>query len=241
MIMADSSPNRRSQSGSSPIAEASIARDIQIESALDLDEPLVNSPPRSAPEHSLSNYYRRPSYVLGSHPTTLPYTLEPDRIYLSEEEHNRIIREERSLLRDNHLIPRSRSEIRSKKTLNPKSSFLSLRKAKNESHEESHAGGVSETTPLLHDNREEIESVITDATEIDLKWEEAVLAGRIKTTWEREAKVLVRNSAPLILTFILQYSLTVASIFAIGHIGKVELGAVSLASSMYINWFGVST
>lgn len=34
----------------------------------------------------------------------------------------------------------------------------------------------------------------------------------------------------MILTFLLQYSLPVASIFTVGHIGKTELGAVSLAS-----------
>lgn len=56
------------------------------------------------------------------------------------------------------------------------------------------------------------------------------MAGRIKTTWQREAKVLSRYSAPLIVTFLLQYSLTVASIFTVGHLGTVELGAVSLAS-----------
>lgn len=65
---------------------------------------------------------------------------------------------------------------------------------------------------------------------IDKRWEEAVLNGEIQTTWQREAKVLIRYSAPLILTFLLQYSLNIAGIFAVGHIGKIELGAVSLAS-----------
>lgn len=66
--------------------------------------------------------------------------------------------------------------------------------------------------------------------EIDRKWEEAVTAGLINTTWQREAQVIVRYSLPLMVTFLLQYSLTVASIFTIGHLGKEELGAVSLAS-----------
>lgn len=72
---------------------------------------------------------------------------------------------------------------------------------------------------------------------IDQKWEDAVMAGKIKTTWRREAKVIGRYSAPLIVTFLLQYSLTVASVFVVGHLGKVELGAVSLAS-MSANIFG---
>jgi MATE family multidrug resistance protein len=63
---------------------------------------------------------------------------------------------------------------------------------------------------------------------VSRKWEEAVLAGQIQTTWQRETKVLARYSAPLMLTFILQNSLTLTSIFTVGHIGKVELGAVSL-------------
>jgi len=65
---------------------------------------------------------------------------------------------------------------------------------------------------------------------INKKWNEAVAAGKINTSWQREAKVLTKSSAPLILTFLLQYSLPVASIFTVGHIGKTELGAVSLAS-----------
>jgi len=66
----------------------------------------------------------------------------------------------------------------------------------------------------------------------DGHWDDAVLKGRIDTTWKRETKLLTRSAAPLVLTFVLQYSLTVASIFTVGHIGKVELGAVSLAHSM---------
>lgn len=45
----------------------------------------------------------------------------------------------------------------------------------------------------------------------------------------RELQVLWQYSLPLAVTFLLQYSLTVASIFSVGHLGKEELGAVSLA------------
>ncbi|KAF2396634.1 MATE efflux family protein [Trichodelitschia bisporula] len=69
-----------------------------------------------------------------------------------------------------------------------------------------------------------------DGPEVDAKWDEAVVAGRIQTTWKREVAVLSRYSRSLIVTFVLQYSLTMASIFTVGHIGKVELGAVSLAT-----------
>jgi MATE family multidrug resistance protein len=65
---------------------------------------------------------------------------------------------------------------------------------------------------------------------IDKRWEEAVTKGMIHTTWQREAKVLAKYSKSLIVTFILQYSLTMASVFTVGHIGKTELGAVSLAT-----------
>ncbi|KAK2766865.1 hypothetical protein FQN54_006179 [Arachnomyces sp. PD_36] len=50
------------------------------------------------------------------------------------------------------------------------------------------------------------------------------------TTWKLEVRILSRRSLMLMITSLLQYSLTVASIFSIGHLGTLELGAVSLAS-----------
>ena len=86
----------------------------------------------------------------------------------------------------------------------------------------------SETSALLGNRAQE--SSRTHHERLNRQWEAAVAAGKIKTTWQREAKTLWRYSSPLVVTFILQYSLTVASIFAVGHIGAIELGAVSLAS-----------
>ncbi|KAJ9190811.1 hypothetical protein DTO164E3_9159 [Paecilomyces variotii] len=44
-----------------------------------------------------------------------------------------------------------------------------------------------------------------------------------------ECKLLLTRSAPLIVTFLLEYSFTAASIFAVGHIGKIELAATAVA------------
>lgn len=65
---------------------------------------------------------------------------------------------------------------------------------------------------------------------INKAWDEAVSQGIIQTSFRSELKFLIQSSVPLVITFLLQYSLTVASIFSVGHLGKSELAAVSLAS-----------
>jgi MATE family multidrug resistance protein len=49
----------------------------------------------------------------------------------------------------------------------------------------------------------------------------------IGVAWPREAKTMLSNSVFLIVTFFLQYSISFASIFSAGRLGKVELGAVA--------------
>lgn len=110
--------------------------------------------------------------------------------------------------------------------------MFSSRRPKKEVDEEAVAE-PSETTSLLQSG----ESARTQHERLNAQWEAAVASGKIKTTWQREAKTLWRYSSPLVITFLLQYSLTVASVFTVGHLGKVELGAVSLAS-MTANIFG---
>ncbi|CAM9021473.1 unnamed protein product [Wickerhamomyces anomalus] len=51
----------------------------------------------------------------------------------------------------------------------------------------------------------------------------------VETSLGTEIKILGKYSIPLIITFLLQYSLNVASVFSVGRIGKTELAAVSLA------------
>ncbi|KAK4517134.1 mRNA-decapping enzyme subunit 2 [Mucor velutinosus] len=54
------------------------------------------------------------------------------------------------------------------------------------------------------------------------------------TTVQQEFKWLIFNSLPIIGTYLLQNSFQLASIFTLGHLGSVELGASALAS-MFVN------
>ncbi|KAG7873034.1 hypothetical protein KL938_005150 [Ogataea parapolymorpha] len=52
----------------------------------------------------------------------------------------------------------------------------------------------------------------------------------VETTIKTETELLIKTSIPLIATFLLQYSLTVASVFSAGSLGSQELAAVSLSN-----------
>lgn len=229
----------------SPLAETVIARDIQNyyaddqgsmltsddeDSETNTIRPWNGSEPGTNP-HSLAGSYRRPSFFTTvSHATVVPYYA--DREGLTRGERDQAIEEERRLLSDNHVIE---GGYGGKGMSLPQkiSGFLSRRSTEPLRRHSVHA--VTADTPLLRPDNSQAQE--PDQEEIDRKWEEAVAAGRIRTSWKREALVISKYSAPLILTFLLQYSLTVASIFTVGHLGKRELGAVSLAS-MSVNITG---
>jgi MATE family multidrug resistance protein len=241
----------------SPIAHASIVRDLEAEPDQDPDNPIDESEDDEESDseastvrpvtsnntlsHSMTTSYRRPSYsAAGSRPTVVPGTMKFDR-YPTKQERHEARNEERSLLRDNNLIPPKHPQTGEgvhgliKKVSRHFSIPGGDRKVVRSDDEEADIAAddglaaPSERTPLLGDP--ELPYGGQDEPEtLNRKWEQAVAAGLIKTTWQREAKVLGRYSAPLVATFLLQYSLTVASIFTVGHIGTAELGAVSLAS-----------
>jgi MATE family multidrug resistance protein len=232
---------------SQEIAEEAISRDLEGDDSPeenDEDEGDDDSSSGSSTvrQYSMINSYRRPSYVNpGARGTAITSSSVPERNYLStswkkhshisKKERENVTEEERSLLRDNNLLPpkhpqRSGSSGPARR-LGNRLSFSGLRKVKSTPDEETAQG--RERTPLLRGEQDDADAVDTPKT-INKKWNEAVAAGKINTSWQREAKVLTKSSAPLILTFLLQYSLPVASIFTVGHIGKLELGAVSLAS-----------
>jgi MATE family multidrug resistance protein len=233
------SPFNNSLLVGSPIAQESLARDLaeypadEIESASQYDSEDESSEAStvrledSQHSHSMTHSYRRPSFVAfgGTRPAVTPQFRETT--FLSKKERHETRNEERSLLRDNHLAPPKHPEPPKRSSLNRLyRKLFSTKIPKHVGDEE--AGPPSETSLLLPNGQRE--STRSRHERLNRQWEEAVAAGKIKTTWQREAKTLWRYSSPLVVTFVLQYSLTVASIFTVGHLGKVELGAVSLAS-----------
>lgn len=206
------------------LAQASLSRDIEecsdeddeaVETDSDTDsETSTVRPSTSAPNYNygFGGSYRRPSFA-GAGNRGIHYS-RGNNDKLTKEERRRIFEEERSLLRDNQIIPPKHPDGSRHKFGIP---FAG-------EHD-----GATEEAPLLGDVTQPYGGH-DDPKEIQQKWNEAVEAGKIQTTWQREAKVLARYSLPLMVTFVLQYSLTVASIFTVGHIGTAELGAVSLAS-----------
>ena len=245
---------------SSPLAHASIARDLEEEPDEDPDNPIDESGDDddasdseastirpiggNSMSHSMAGSYRRPSFsTAGPRATVVPGLLGSDR-YPTKRERQEARREERSLLRDNDVIPPKHPQ-KGEATDNIVTRIgrhLSIAgipggnrrviSPHDEHANEAIRDGISdlpETTPLLGDPERPYGGQAEPET-LNKRWEQAVAAGKIKTTWQREATVLARYSGPLIITFLLQYSLTVASIFTVGHLGTIELGAVSLAS-----------
>ncbi|GFF24413.1 ethionine resistance-conferring protein 1 [Aspergillus lentulus] len=257
-LNADEQTYYRRCMSSSPLAETAIARDLENyadnEDSITTTEDeeyseastvrAINSQPGTAP-HSLVGSYQRPSFFTTvSHSTVVPHRGEPE--CLSWRERGLAIEEERRLLTDNHVISEDDSRTNDQSGRRRRFSGLLSRSLRSNSpepvdslesgsrverRERTEAVAVpTETTSLLGAGNDGSRYSLGDAEAIDRKWEEAVVAGLIHTTWKREALVISRYAAPLTVTFLLQYSLTVASIFTVGHLGKKELGAVSLAS-----------
>ncbi|KAJ5813174.1 Multi antimicrobial extrusion protein [Penicillium robsamsonii] len=244
------SPFSRSFTSSSPIAASAIARDLadyNDEDRTPTDEASDTSTARppgsynSTNPRSLADSYRRPGYFTSvSHATVVPWVGEQQA--LSQSEREQVIEEERDLLSDNHVIAPEHAYGKTHGLQRKMSGLLSAAigqgissrrpsaSSRRSRSRDPETDAASEITALLGERSADAEGSELGLEEIDRRWGEAVAAGLIQTTWQREAKVIIKYSLPLMVTFLLQYSLTVASIFTIGHLGKEELGAVSLAS-----------
>lgn len=244
-----------SYSADAPLAQAAIAKDLEEEPDDDPENPIdENSADESdsdgstirpgavgnSMDVSMIGSYRRPGITAaGSRATVATTGGQASQRHPTKQERQEARREERSLLRDNNIIPPKHPQkghtIRQRLSRHFASvipggdrKVIGTDERAPDSFPHSD-GGFSESTPLIGDPELPYGGQDVPAI-IDKKWEEAVMSGQIQTTWQRETKVLFRYSAPLILTFFLQYSLTIASIFTVGHLGTVELAAVSLAS-----------
>lgn len=205
----------------SPLAEAYLARDI-AECSDDDEAASVISDGSESELDMGPTMYRRASGVAygGARPVMNPQLMDEPAMTALERKQSR--NAERSLLRDNHVLP--------PKHAHKKQDFLSRLyrqlfstkvRTRDEERPEIVVQPPSETSPLLSEASSSAEHHLSET------WGQAVAQGKIRTTWQRETKTIVAYSTPLIITFLLQYSINVASIFAVGRIGKLELGAVS--------------
>ncbi|KAK3680742.1 mate-domain-containing protein [Podospora appendiculata] len=181
--------------------------------------------------------YRRPSGIaFGTIRPSLGLGAGLDDPLLTRAERTRSRDAERSLLRDNHLLPPKHHHRTTQPTGLVRSLYTRLFSTKvpqRTSDAEAPPQIIvepAETQPLLGTATIPHRTAREHDEHLNQQWEAAVAAGQIKTTWQREAKTIAVYSRSLIVTFLLQYSLNVASIFAVGRLGTLELGAVSLAT-----------
>jgi len=193
-----------------PIASGSRSEEALSNPGRPSPSPVAHCQPRPS-NRSLVGSYRRPSLTFGTRPVVVPSSPIPrDLESLPPSERERMGIEEQDLLRDSKGIPSDYGAL----GMSPSSSSSTTQ---NDANLE--AAFTGETTALLGGHTDDIS-----------KWDEAIAAGIVHTSYTREAKTLVKYAAPLWFTFLLQYSLTFASLFSAGTLGKNELAAVTLAS-----------
>lgn len=214
----------------SPLAEQVLARDIA--ECTDDEDAVANDgavDDANDADHDIGHpMYRRPSGVAygASRPVFNPQTTDEPAMTPLERKQSR--QAERSLLRDNHVLPPKRLERRQTFLGTIYRRLFSTKlPPRDDENPEIVVQSPTETSPLL---RAQDDGTSTSEDDLEDQWEHAVASGRLRTTWQREAKTIATYSAPLIVTFVLQYSINVCSIFTVGRIGKIELGAVSLAN-----------
>lgn len=213
----------------SPIAQEIIARDLaecSEDEAVDYSDDEVVSGSGTGMGPVL---YKQPTGVAFDYrrPSMLDEVNEP---LLTREEIQKSRDAERSLLRDNHLLPpKHASESRRGLFFDVYRSIFSTKSRRTSRDEEVSPAGPSEFSPLLAGTSG---ASTPDSEVLDAQWDAAVANGIIETTWQREAKTIAGYAPPLILTFILQYSINITSIFTVGRLGKIELGAVSCKSTV---------
>lgn len=176
--------------------------DIESERELDLENnPLLNS------HEGLQSQNAYQDTGLESHDSDVGDSMvanygsvTPGNLVRSNSYNKGLLDEQRDLLIDNKLLDKSRRQSRGQVLLDE-------------------LYGISEQT------------VSTSEEEVLNVWEDAMDKGKtINSSYQREAQVIAFNALPLIFTFVLQNSLSLASIFSVSHLGTKELGGVTLGS-----------
>lgn len=212
----------------SPLAEQVIAQDLaEWTDEEDVADSVIQDGSESEDDVG-PTMFRRPSGVAFGAARPVFNIQGLDEPALSALERKQSRNAERSLLRDNHVLPPKHPYKRQNFVAQLYRRLFSTKvRPYDEEGPDIVVQPPSETSPLLGDGNGVSSSAHQHLNET---WEQAVAQGRIRTTWQRETKTIVAYSTPLIMTFLLQYSINVASIFAVGRIGKIELGAVSCKS-----------
>ncbi|KAI6765682.1 hypothetical protein HG530_006752 [Fusarium avenaceum] len=216
-----------------PNADEILNRDIEDCSSGDEhnDEEAVQDP-RYVNETDLQLAFHPSGVAFGSGFSTVPPTsieIPPPNPHDFEQS----FRAEVSLLRDNDILPSKhpRTGWRASFWGRVYRHLFSTRVHDHDkplfSTEES-----TETSPLLRQRIVRFDGIppTPPADDVHKRWEEALASHNIETTWQRETKTLVQYALPLIATFLLHYSVTVASVLTVGRIGVDELAAVNLAT-----------
>ncbi|KAL1835522.1 hypothetical protein VTJ49DRAFT_6540 [Mycothermus thermophilus] len=237
--------------GTSPLAEQVLARDLaechedhhhsaeRGRKLRDENDPAANdSDSDEADPVPGPTLYRRPSGIAyGAARPTAALLQPPTTTTPTPVERARSRDAERSLLRDNHLLPPKHPRGAEPPGLARRAyQWLFSTKVRtthppprrDEEEGASASARPDETTALLGPDSSRPQP--QHEASLNEQWEAAVAAGQIRTTWQREAKTIAVYSRSLVVTFLLQYSLNVTSILAVGRLGTLELGGVSLAS-----------
>jgi len=228
----------------SPLAQEMLARDL-AECSDDSDVAVDDGDDGQGDSEDLDTtpgptLYRRPSGIAfgAARPALAAPGGLADTPALTRSELHRSRDEERSLLRDNHILPPKHALKKGGFAAGLYRRLFSTKVPVPRGDEEAPAPPrivlvPDEASPLLgrHRSRSSAgEHRPGEPESLNETWDAAVAAGSIQTTWQREAKTITVYSRSLVVTFLLQYSLNVTSVFVVGRIGTRELAAVTLAA-----------
>lgn len=213
----------------SPIVREILTRDIAECSSE--DEPEQRRPSDAESDAGSEHTVAEPK--LAFHPNGVAfgcgYSVVPiqglDKPVPNPSEVEESLHAELSLLRDNDILPPKHPRARPTNLV--ARVYRRIFSTKVKDHEGPIFPDIAvETTPLLPEAAPQ-EVATPPLDEVNQCFEEAVAAGAITTTWQREAKTLIQYSTPLIFTFLMHYSVTIGSVLTVGRIGMVELAAVN--------------